>query len=202
MRYGLVDRVEFRTFWLGENWDQAQLRRGGTRSPGGTSDMEVGFKWQLLPEDKERRWRPITALITSIIAPTGGSSAVSDETVEPYINLIYGWNVTDKLTLAGSTGYLGIRDRPSPGTVGRSDNFQRYHQSLVAFFSATERTTLFYEWYAWTFTHAQDNRPQYFMDAGLLYRLTPNMQLDLRAGLGLTGRPDDLFTGAGFSVRF
>jgi hypothetical protein len=36
----------------------------------------------------------------------------------------------------------------------------------------------------------------------VLYRPTPNMQLDLRAGFGLTGRPDDFFTGVGFSVRF
>jgi len=202
MRYGLVDRVELRTFWLGENWDQAQLRRGGTRSPGGVSDMEVGFKWQLLREDKQKKWRPTTALITSIIAPTGGSSSLSDETVEPYINLIYGWSLTDKLTLAGSTGYLGIRQQPTPGTVGRTDNFQRYHQSLVAFFSATDRTTLFYEWYVLMFTNAPDNRPTHFMDGGILYRLTPNMQLDLRAGFGLSGRPDDFFTGAGYSVRF
>ncbi len=40
------------------------------------------------------------------------------------------------------------------------------------------------------------------MDGGILYLLTPNMQLDLRAGFGLSGRPDDFFTGAGYSVRF
>jgi hypothetical protein len=202
MRYGVADRVEFRTFWQGESWDSAQLRRGGTRSPGGIADMEVGFKWQVLPEDKEQRWRPTTALITSIIAPTGGGSELSGETVEPYINLIYAWSLTDKLTFGGSTGYLGIRQKGSPGSATRSHNYQRYHQSLVSFYSVTERTTLFYEWYIWTFTNASDNRPLNFMDGGVLYRLTPNMQVDLRAGLGLSGRPDDFFTGAGFSVRF
>jgi len=203
MRYGLMNRVEFRTDWLGQTWEQTQLRPGGPWRPGGgLSDMEVGFKWQLFAGDTKRKWIPTTALITSIIAPTGGTSPLSSETVEPYINLIYGWSPTEKLTLAGSTGYLGMRQQAAPGSDQRTDSFQRYHQSLVAFFSATERTTFFYEWYILMFTNAADNRPTHFMDGGLLYRLTPNMQLDLRAGFGLSGRPDDFFTGVGFSVRF
>jgi hypothetical protein len=202
MRYGLSSRIEFRTFWLGPTWSQTQTRPRRPRRPGGgLSDMEVGFKWQLFSGDKERKWIPVTALITSIFAPTGGSSTLGSHTVEPYINLIYGWSLSEKLTLCGSTGYLGIRETD----LGRgvpADNFQRWHQSLVAFYSARERITLFYEWYGLWFTNAADNRPSYFVDGGLLYRLTTNMQLDLRAGFGLTGRPDDFFTGVGYSVRF
>ena len=202
MRIGLFNRVELRTFWLGQTWTQTQSRPGGPwRLGGGLSDMEVGFKWQLLKPDKEKKWIPTTALITSIYAPTGGTSVLGSHTVEPYVNLIYGWSLTDKLTLAGSTGYLGMRVTDlGPGRP--ADSFQRYHQSLVAFFSVNKRTTLFYEWYVWMFTNAADNRPTHYMDGGILYLLTPNMQLDLRAGFGLSGRPDDFFTGAGYSVRF
>ncbi|MGO9467528.1 MAG: transporter [Isosphaeraceae bacterium] len=202
MRLGLADRVEFRTFWLGQTWIQTQPRRGGPyQESGGLSDMEVGFKWQLFAGDKERKWIPTTALITSIYAPTGGTSTLGAHTVEPYINLVYGWALTDKLTLAGSTGYVGMR-QTDLGRGRPADSFERYHQSLVAFLAATERTTLFYEWYAFMFTNAASNLPMYFMDGGLLYHPTPNTQIDLRAGFGLTGRPDDFFTGAGLSVRF
>jgi hypothetical protein len=72
----------------------------------------------------------------------------------------------------------------------------------VAFYTVGERSTLFYEWYVLMFTSALDNRPTHFMDGGVLYRPTPNMQIDLRAGFGLSGRPDDFFTGAGYSIRF
>jgi hypothetical protein len=205
MRFGLMDRVEFRTYWLGQTWEQTQSRPGGAWRPGGgLSDMEVGFKWQLIARDskRKRKWIPTTALITSIMAPTGGTSPLSDQTVEPYINLIYGWKPNDKLTFCGSTGYLGVRQQPNPGSGQRADSFQRYHQSLAAFYAATERTSLFYEWYIFTFTNAADNRPMNFMDGGLLYQLTPNIQIDIRAGFGLSGRPDDFFTGTGFSVRF
>ena len=90
----------------------------------------------------------------------------------------------------------------APGSGRASDTFQRYHLSVVAFYSATERTISFYERYVLTFTNAADNRPTHFMDGGLLYRLTAKIQLDIRAGFGLSGRPDDFFTGAGLSVRF
>jgi len=202
MRIGLFNRVEFRTFWQGQTWTQTQSYSGGPwRLGGGLSDMEVGFKWQLLTSDKERKWIPTTALITSIYAPTGGTSVLGSHTVEPYVNLIYGWSLTDKLTLAGSTGYLNMRVTDL-GRGRPAESFQRFHQSLVAFYSVNKRTTLFYEWYVWMFTNAADNRPTHYMDGGIIYLLTPNMQLDLRAGFGLSDRPDDFFTGVGYSVRF
>jgi hypothetical protein len=203
MRYGLVDRVEFRMFWEGQTYAQTQVgARGPWKSLNGPSDMEVGFKWQLFPGDEKRKWIPTTALITSIYAPTGGTSPYSSQTVEPYINLIYGWNVTKKLSLGGCTGYLGIREQGAPYQLSRSYNYQRYHQSIVAFYSITENTTLFYEWYILTFTNSANNLPLNYMDGGILYRFTPNIQVDIRAGFGLSGRPNDFFTGTGFSVRF
>jgi hypothetical protein len=202
MRYGVCDRVEFRIFWQGQTYIQSQPRLGGPwRQGGGLSDMEVGFKWQVFAGDKERKWIPTTALITSVMAPTGGTSSLSSHTVDPYINLIYGWNITDKLTLAGSTGYLGMR-QTDLGPGRKADSFERFHQSIVAFYSVADRTTLFYEWYVFTFTNAADNRPTHFMDGGVIHRLSANVQLDLRAGFGLSGRPDDFFSGAGLSVRF
>jgi hypothetical protein len=203
VRIGIMDRVEFRTFWLGQTYTQTQPRPGALWSRiAGPSDMEVGFKTQLIVGDPKRKWLPTTALITSIMAPTGGTSPYSAQTVQPYINLIYGWSATEKLSVGGSTGYLGMREQAILGPGPKADSFSRFHQSLLAFYTATERATLFYEWYVFTFTSAADNRPQNYMDAGLLYRLSPNIQLDLRAGLGLSGRPDDFFTGAGFSIRF
>jgi hypothetical protein len=202
-RYGLMDRVELRTLWVGPTFDEeSAASRRARRGIGGAADTEVGIKWQLIAGDKERKWIPTTALITSAIAPTGGSSSLSSGVAEPYINLIYGWHPNDKLALCGSTGYLGQRQQAVAGSGLPADGFQRYHQSLVAFYSVGERTTVFYEWYVLMFTNAPNNLPAHFMDGGLLYRLTPNIQVDVRAGFGLSGRPDDFFTGTGFSFRF
>ncbi len=181
IRYGLMDRVEFRMFWLGQDNSQATSSspRARRSSVNGDNDMEVGLKCQLFPGDEERKWIPTTALITSIIAPTGGSSPYSSETVEPYITLIYGWSLTKKLSLGGSNGYLGIREQGAPYQLPHSYNYQRYHQSIVSFYSITERTTLFYEWYILMFTNAPSNLPRNYMDGGILYRFTPNIQVDI-----------------------
>ena len=105
MRLGLADRVEFRTFWFGQTYSQTQSRPGGHwASLNGPSDMEIGFKWQLIKGNEDNKWIPTTALITSVYVPTGGTSPYSSETVDPYINLIYGWTPTKKLTVGGSTG--------------------------------------------------------------------------------------------------
>jgi hypothetical protein len=203
VRLGVADRVEFRTFWFGQTYSQTQANsRGPTTALNGPGDMEIGFKWQLIKRNEEVKWIPTTALITSIFAPTGGTSPFSSETVDPYINLIYGWRPTDKLTFCGSTGYLGRRSHFAPRSGRRSDSFERYHQSLASFYSATERTSLFYEWYILMPTESADNRPMNFMDGGVLYHPTPNTQFDLRVGFGLNGHQDEIFTGAGFSVRF
>jgi Putative MetA-pathway of phenol degradation len=203
LRYGLMDRVEFRMFWEGPTFaPAASRRRPRANRLGGTGDTEIGFKWQLFAGDKDRKWIPTTALITSMTAPTGGTSPLSSGVAEPYINLIYGWNLSEKLILAGSTGYLGLRQQPSPGAHLVADNYQRYHQSIVAFYTVGKRTTLFYEWYAIMYTSAPSNLPLHYMDGGVLYQLTPNIQLDVRAGFGLSGRPDDFFTGTGLSFRF
>jgi hypothetical protein len=203
MRLGLMDRVEFRTFWFGQTWAQTQSRPGGPFSQiNGPSDMEIGFKWQLIKANGDNKWIPTTALITSVFAPTGGTSLYSSETVDPYINLIYGWTPTKKLTICGSTGYLGRREHFAPRPSRRSDSFERFHQSLVGFLSVADRTTLFYEWYILMPAGSPDNRALNYMDSGVLYQVTPNTQFDIRVGFGLNGNPGELFTGAGFSVRF
>jgi hypothetical protein len=203
MRVGIAKRVEFRTFWLGQTYSQILSRSGGRPTQlNGPSDMEIGFKWQLLEGNKDALWIPTTALITSVYAPTGGTSPFSSENVDPYINLIYGWTPNEKLTIAGSTGYLERREHFAPRPSRRSDSFERYHQSLVAFYSVGERTTLFYEWYILMPTGAPENRVMSYMDGGVLYHPTPNTQVDLRVGFGLNGNPEEIFTGAGFSVRF
>ncbi len=176
VRIGIFDRVEFRTFWLGQTYTQTQPRPGALWSTiAGVSDMEVGFKTQVIKGDPKRKWLPTTALITSVYAPTGGASYYSSQTVQPYINLIYAWSPTEKLSIGGSTGYLGMRQQ-ALGSGSKADSFSRFHQSIVAFYTATERATLFYEWYIFTFTSGNDNRPQNYMDGGILYRLSPNIQ--------------------------
>jgi hypothetical protein len=82
------------------------------------------------------------------------------------------------------------------------DSFEQFSQSLITYFSAGEKLTLFSEWFVLARTNSAIKLPQHFMDGGLLYQPTPNLQLDLRAGLGLGDHPTDFFAGAGVSFRY
>ena len=132
MRIGVAKRVEFRTFWFGQTYAETWYGSGKRpTSSNGPSDMEIGFKWQLIVGDKDKKLIPTTALITSIFAPTGGaSSPYSSENVEPYLNLIYGWSLTEKLSLTGCTGYTGVRLAGCPGRqsepTAMSDTINRW----------------------------------------------------------------------------
>ncbi|CAN5882366.1 hypothetical protein BH23PLA1_BH23PLA1_11350 [soil metagenome] len=199
VRLGLHERAELRFFWPGQVFSTARPRSGGpVRRLNGPTDMEVGFKWQLL---EPVGWVPRTALISSMFVPTGGGSSYSSRSVRPFVHLLYGWELTDRLEIAATTAYIATRwidaAEPSP-----RDSSQVFAQSLIAFYSATDRATLFYEWFLLQRLHPSVDRAEHYMDGGLLYRITPNTQFDLRAGFGLGDHPDDFFAGAGFSVRY
>jgi hypothetical protein len=77
-------------------------------------------------------------------------------------------------------------------------------QSLVLDWSLTKRLDVLTECYALTPSGAIDSAtgPQPFFDTGLTFKLTPNLQLDGRAGLGLNRHADQFFTGLGLSLRY
>ncbi|MCE9562381.1 MAG: transporter [Planctomycetes bacterium] len=44
--------------------------------------------------------------------------------------------------------------------------------------------------------------PQQYLDGGFTLRVTPNIQFEIRAGVGLNRQSDDFFAGTGFAVRY
>ena len=44
--------------------------------------------------------------------------------------------------------------------------------------------------------------PQHYFNGGFTYRLTPDIQFDVRTGVGLNRHADDFFAGTGFAVRY
>ena len=44
--------------------------------------------------------------------------------------------------------------------------------------------------------------PKPFFDTGMTFKVTPNLQLDGRAGLGLNHHADEFFAGLGLSLRY
>lgn len=191
IRYGLAERLELRVAWNpGFVFDrQFDPVAGRTVIDNGGTDMELGFKYALTKQDE---WRPETGLVTSITAPTGDALKTSGQ-VDTFVNYLYNWKLNKKVTLSGSTGGLW--------TAESGDHFFRLSQSLELGYDVTDKLHVFNEWYAFFRDGAADDRPQQYDDAGIQYLITPNCQLDWRAGVGLNNVSDRFFTGCGITVR-
>ena len=127
--------------------------------------------------------------------------ALLSETVDPYINLIYGWTPTKKLTICGSTGYLGRREHfdfgPLDAATASSDSTNRSSRSLGGRTNHAFLRVVYLDAAA-----PAINRALELHGRGLLYQLTPNMQLDLRAGSVSMAILASSSPELGFSVRF
>ena len=191
VRYGVAERLELRVVWdEGMVFDRYTDRTSGrVVTENGSTDVDFGFKYAISKQDK---CRPQSGIQVEISAPVGASGQSSRQ-VDPFINYLYSWELTKKLSLSCSTGGLW--------TAESGDHFSRLSQSASVEYELTEKLHVFNEWYAFFRRDASDNRPQHYYDAGLTYLVTPNFQLDWRAGLGLNDAADGFFTGCGLTIR-
>ena len=152
--------------------------------------MNVGFKEQFTDYDG---WVPECGLIYRINLPVGDPDVGSDRVGASVVG-VYSWELTDRISLGGNTGGYFI----APG----GDYFNCFSQSIAVSFSVTERFGVYQEWFMLAYSGAEDSRPEHYYDGGVTYLITPNFQLDWRAGVGLTEASADFFTGTGFAVRW
>lgn len=191
LRYGVLDWLEFRlaVFPVHE-----RTRSGGRSSTvsGSSEDLYLGFKIGLTPQEG---WLPEMALIPQMTVPTGSSEFTNDEAL-PGANWIYGWEINDFISTAGSTQV----NRAVDETTGRS--YSEIAQSWTVAYQLTDPLGAYTEWFA-LFPHSADTaQVEHYFNGGFTYLVNNDVQLDVRAGKGLNGPADDWFAGAGMSVRF
>jgi hypothetical protein len=180
---------EFRIAW---NYAHERISAAGiVDSVDGAEDLYLGCKIALFEQDG---WLPELAIVPQMTVPTGARAFTTDE-VMPGVNLLYGWDITDELSFAGST--QGNRALDASG-----DFYEEYAQSLTVAVSLTERIGIYNEVFGFFPHGAVETGPEYYYNGGFTYLVNNNFQLDVRAGWGLNDRSDDFFTGAGGAVRF
>ena len=182
--------LELRIAW---NYSEETTRTAGavTGTARGAEDLYLGFKIGLTPQEG---LLPEMAIIPQMNVPTG-SGGVSDRQVLPGFNWIYGWELNDWLSAAGSTQF----NRRVDGTSG--DNYTEWAQSWTFGYSLTEKLGGYTEWFALFPTAATTELPQYYFNGGFTYLINNDLQFDIRGGVGLNNAADDYFLGTGFSIR-
>ncbi len=157
----------------------------------GGQDLYLGAKLALTEQDG---WRPEMALMPQMNVPTGGEDFTSGE-VEPGVNWLYGWDVTEVVAVGASTQVNRTLDDADVW-------YAEFAQSVTINYTLTEKLGGYTEWFAFFPAGSADALPQHYFDGGFTYHVHNNLQLDIRAGVGLNDAADDFFGGSGAVFRF
>ena len=187
LRYGIL--AEWLELRIG--WNYANEEAGGVQASG-SEDLYLGFKIAITPQEGIL---PEMALIPQITVPTGSGAFTANEALAG-LNWIYGWEINEFVSTAGSTQFNRAIDEVS------GDAYTEWAQSWTVAYSLSDKVGAYTEWYA-LFPHSADTAAtEHYFNGGFTFLLTDNVQWDIRAGTGLNSAADDYFIGTGFSIRF
>ena len=175
---------------------RTELRLGhtgvlGTEGRRGAGDSELGAKVNLIPQADG--WRPELALLGGLSLPTGDSRFSSDSADTSFL-VAFAHELRSGLSLGYNAGAAW------ESSVGHPDRDAFVVYSLALGVGLTDRLGAFFE----VFGDRQVTGPvagSVSADTGLTLLLTDVLQLDASVGRGLRGPADDLFVGAGLSLR-
>jgi hypothetical protein len=186
-RYGIVaDWLEFR---VGQNF-ASELNSGN--STHGAEDLYLGFKLALT---RQSGMLPEVAIVPQLTVPTGSRAFSAGQSL-PGVNLLYGWDLTENISTAGSTQFNRATDEAT------GHDYTEWAQSWTVGYSLTEQLGAYTEWYSFIPHSANSVDSQHYFNGGFSYQFTSNVQWDIRAGVGLNDAADDYFVGSGLSLRW
>lgn len=186
----LAEWLELRFGWTAGQVSETAIG-GPSITTVGSEDLYLGAKLALTPQEC---LLPETGLILQMTVPSGSSDFTADE-VLPGVNLIYGWEITDRLATTGQSQLNRAVDD------GSAEPYMEFSQSWTVGLSLTERIGCYAEWFTFVPTGADTNHNEHYLDGGFTFLATNDLQFDVLAGVGLNEAAEDYFVGTGLSVR-
>jgi hypothetical protein len=187
-RIGLAPRVELRI----EPGSYSTLSSpvGDSR---GVEDAALGVKLRLHDaRDAGRSLVPALSVVLLTSVPTG-SRVFRQSAMQPAAKLVTAWTLTDRLAFAANINVA----RP----VEDRRRFTEWAGSGSLGITLTERYGMYVEVFGFEPQLGGAATTKY-ANTGLTAGLTPNFQLDVRAGVGFNRTGPDYFVGAGFARRW
>ena len=189
LRFGLTDRLEIRLGWPGyvaTDYDGPGL----DGSSDDTLEPNVGFMFDLWPQ---RGIRPQAAVSAAVPITLEGNPFALDG-LQPLAQLLYRWELTDRLALGGTTG-MALFDV-------HGDDFLQLQQTTGLDYLCTVRLGAFGQWEMLVDHGSADDGSQHMLGGGFSYLLTERLQITWQAGLGLNEAAPDFLTDVRFAYRF
>ena len=190
----LADRLEFR---IGAGAATLSTEADGhTATESGIGDLYLGVKLALT---QQRGVFPATSVLPQLTLPTGGEAFSAGRSL-PGVNFLYSWELAETVSLAGST-------QVNAAVGDRNQDYREWAQSLSLGVALDDRTGLYGEWYAFVPSGLDapaglpSERTEHYLNSGLTRLANEDLQLDIRAGLGLNDEAEDVYVGAGVVFR-
>jgi hypothetical protein len=182
-----------------QDWLEFRLYQNLTTSdsPGsaytGFDDLETGLRFGVTPQSG---LLPELSITPHLRFPTGAAELRAHQVLFGIV-ASYSWLISDATSIAGST--QGVQEE----TAQEHDTYGEWTQSVIGTITLTSELSLWAECFA-VFPAARSLlKDSYYVNSGINYLVTSNMQLDLRVGSRMQdGFGEDIFTGIGFSVRY
>ncbi|RDV15892.1 transporter [Pontibacter diazotrophicus] len=180
LRYGLLERLELRVD--GAFQDSVIREYNSYRKVNGIGPLGAGFRLYMW---KGAGVLPQAALTATVSLPVGNSNMVSNYT-DTELRLGFTNTITPDLSLTYTLGYGWVEEGTETKYAFKVSGDLSYRVAV----------------YAEVFgTNAEGSRAAHQADAGVLFIVRQNMQLDVAAGIGLSRAAPDLFITTGYSVR-
>lgn len=193
-RYGVADGLELR---LGANYEiggAANSISGGGGDGDFTSaeieseaNVSYGVKARLTEQDG---WLPRSVAIVAGNTPTSGHETRT-HVVATYA---WGWELTERVVWDFATRY-------GDGAVEEAE-FHRWAPSTVVKVELAEAWTGHVEYFGIYTDGRADELSQSYLSPGIHYLLTPDLEIGVRAGWGLSDDAANFFSNVGVGLQF
>jgi hypothetical protein len=196
LRYGLFKRLELRLGWNYEVGGGGNVVSGnsgeaaeGVDTSGLTrvNRMLYGFKASLT---EQQSWVPDSIMIVTGVTPTGGDATAT----QVRANYTFGWRLPNRWRIDSAVAFTTDSDN--------GNRFEVWAPSTVLRMPLGERFQVHAEYFGQFSENRSSNFARSFFSPGMHYLVTPNLELGLRVGWGLTDQSARFFSNVGFGWRF
>lgn len=194
VRYGLNDWLELRFGGNFEVGGEGADVSGGA-STGEFTSGEIVRESQLLYGAKLRlseqsNWLPESSLIVQGHTPTSGPDPATAFT----LGYVFGWELPDEWKLDSAIRFGADKEA--------DDRFEQWSPSIVLRKTIAERWNVHAEYFGHFSQDRSDNFAKHYASPGVHYLVTPNIEVGVRVGWGLSDDAPRFFSNTGLGWRF
>jgi Putative MetA-pathway of phenol degradation len=188
IRVGLAPKAELRIAL-----NSYALSRAEGETIRGLEDMSLGAKIKLMSGGGDGSIKPTLSLIVASSLPTGASPFRAAHP-QPEAKFLMAWDLTSRASFSSNVNYTRVSD-----VAGAYNEFAA---SGSLGLGLTDRLGSYLEYFTFV-PRGVDILSSHYLNGGVTYGLTDNLQLDARSGFGLRRLSGpDYFFGIGVSRRW